>query len=136
MFLIWDDALRSGSMSSEDVEFLKESLLKKEYNVLPTKQDKWVSLHSSFGLICWSDDDKLGREFKHLKGVDFLYFGESSPEGNQMAPGKISDIMKRLGIPVLSEVLSFSLPVICTSIFMHILIFYTLVPRNTNFAFL
>ncbi|KAH6786758.1 hypothetical protein C2S52_006310 [Perilla frutescens var. hirtella] len=106
VFLIWDDALKSGSMSSEDVEFLKESLLKKEYTVLPTRQDKWVSLHSSFGLVCCSDDDNLGREFKHLRGVDFLCFGESTLEDNQMLPEKILVIMQRLGIPVLSEIVT------------------------------
>lgn len=108
MFAVWGDALRSGLMSSEDVEFLKESLLKKEYTVLPTRHDKWVSLHSSFGLVCWSDDEKLGREFRHLEGVDFLNFGESTIEDNQMLPEKVSVIVQRLGIPVLSEVLSFS----------------------------
>lgn len=121
MFLIWDDALRSGSMTSEDVQFLKENLLKKEYAVLPTRQDKWVSLHSSFGIVCWSDDDNLRREFKHREGVDFLYFEKStlrsqsdaSGEDNQMLLGKVSVAMQRLGIPVLSKVLSSPLLSLC-----------------------
>ncbi|KAK6122876.1 hypothetical protein DH2020_043402 [Rehmannia glutinosa] len=89
VFLMWDDALKSGSLSFEDVEYLKESLLKVEYNVLPSRQDKWVSLHSSFGLICWCDDDNLGKEFRHLGGVDFLYFGESTDEERKMLRAKI-----------------------------------------------
>ncbi|KAK6145809.1 hypothetical protein DH2020_019678 [Rehmannia glutinosa] len=88
VFLMWDDALKSGSLSFEDVEYLKESLLKVEYNVLPSRQDKWVSLHSSFGLICWCDDDNLGKEFRHLGGVDFLYFGESTDEERKMLRAK------------------------------------------------
>ncbi|KAL0433044.1 UNVERIFIED_CONTAM: protein NO VEIN [Sesamum latifolium] len=107
VFLMWDDALKSGLMSCEDVAYLKESLLKKEYTVLPTRQDKWVSLHSSFGLICWCDDDNLGREFRHLDGVDFLCLGESADAENQMLQAKVSIIMQRLGIPALSEVYIF-----------------------------
>ncbi|KAL2463369.1 Histidine kinase [Forsythia ovata] len=72
VFLQWGEAIKSGSMSSEDVEYLQESLLKKEYAVLPTRQDKWVSLHPSFGLVCWCDDDDLGREFKYLEGIPAL----------------------------------------------------------------
>ncbi|KAK4433814.1 protein NO VEIN [Sesamum alatum] len=106
VFLMWDDALKSGSMSCEDVAYLKESLLKKEYTVLPTRQDKWVSLHASFGLICWCDDDNLGREFQHLNGVDFLYFGESADAENKMLQAKVSTIMQRLGIPALSEIVT------------------------------
>ncbi|XP_047947665.1 protein NO VEIN isoform X1 [Salvia hispanica] len=114
VFLIWDDALRSGSMTSQDVQFLKENLLKKEYAVLPTRQDKWVSLHSSFGIVCWSDDDNLRREFKHREGVDFLYFEKStlrsqsdaSGEDNQILLGKVSVAMQRLGIPVLSKIVT------------------------------
>ncbi|KAL8491297.1 hypothetical protein ACS0TY_023070 [Phlomoides rotata] len=106
VLLIWDDALKSGSMSLDDVEYLKESLLKKEYTVLPTRQDKWVSLHSSFGVICWCDDYNLGREFRHLEGIDFLCFGESTDDDKQMLPAKVSNIMQRLGIPALSEIVT------------------------------
>ncbi|KAG8375990.1 hypothetical protein BUALT_Bualt09G0016500 [Buddleja alternifolia] len=106
VLLMWGDALKSGSLSFEDVEYLKESLLKKEYTVLPTRHDKWVSLHASFGLICWCDDDNLGREFGHLEGVDFLYFGESTEEENQMLRAKVSTIMQSLGIPALSKIVT------------------------------
>ncbi|KAK6161744.1 hypothetical protein DH2020_005125 [Rehmannia glutinosa] len=89
VFLRWGDALKSGSLSLDDVEYLKESLLKKEYAVLPTRQDKWVSLHASFGLICWCDDDSIGNEFKHADGIDFLYFGEFTDEENKTIQAKI-----------------------------------------------
>ncbi|KAK4489070.1 hypothetical protein RD792_004864 [Penstemon davidsonii] len=89
VFLRWADALKDGSLSLEDVEFIKESLLKKEYPVLPTTQDKWVSLHASFGLVCCCDDDYLGAEFKHLEGVNFLYFGESTNEESRMLHAKV-----------------------------------------------
>lgn len=104
MFLRWSDALKSGSLNLEDIEYLKISILKEEYTVLPTRQDKWVSLHASSGLICWSDDDDLGTEFKHFEGVDFLYFGEFTGEENQINLAKISAIIQRLGIPALSQV--------------------------------
>lgn len=97
-------------MSLEDVEYLQDSLLKKEYAVLPTRQDKWVSLHPSFGLVCWCDDDDLGREFKHLEGVNFLYFGEFPDEEHAMLQAKILIIMNRLGIPALSKVPSLTPP--------------------------
>ncbi|EPS73278.1 hypothetical protein M569_01478, partial [Genlisea aurea] len=99
VFAIWGDALKSGSLSSQDIEYLKQNLLKKECTVLPTKQDRWVSLHSSFGQICWCDDDGLRREFEHLEGVNFLYFVDPS-----CVLGKVSNVMRELGIPALSEV--------------------------------
>ncbi|KAL9140420.1 hypothetical protein ABFS82_14G036400 [Erythranthe guttata] len=106
VFLMWNDALKSGSLSFEDAEYLKENLLKKENTVLPTRLDKWVSLHSSFGLVCWCDDDDLGTEFRDLEGVDFLHFGESTDEKNPMLRAKVSTILKRLGIPALSEIVT------------------------------
>ncbi|KAL6503587.1 hypothetical protein OROGR_025510 [Orobanche gracilis] len=106
VFLIWDDALKSGSLSFEDVKYLKESLREKEYTVLPTIQDKWVSLHPSFGLICWCDDDDLRKEFRHLYGIDFLHFGESTDERDRMLGVKASTIFEKLGISTLSEIVT------------------------------
>ncbi|KAL3634393.1 hypothetical protein CASFOL_021447 [Castilleja foliolosa] len=106
VLLIWDDAMKSGLLSSEDVKYLSESLQKKEYAVLPTRLDKWVSLNSSFGLICWRDDDDLGKEFRQLGGVDFLYFGESTDEEYQMLRPKVSTIVQRLGIPAITEIVT------------------------------
>ncbi|XP_073128056.1 protein NO VEIN [Henckelia pumila] len=106
VLLRWNDALKSGSLSLEDIEYLKVSLLKEEYTVLPTRQDKWVSLHASSGLICWSDDDDLAREFKHFEGVDFLYFGKFTGEESKIYMAKISAIIQRLGIPALSQIVT------------------------------
>lgn len=84
---------------------LKECLSKLEFPVLPTVQDKWVSLHPSFGLVCWCDDKKLKKEFKHSDNLDFLYFGELTEDNNkEMVHEKISFLMRSLGIPTISEV--------------------------------
>ncbi|XAR62555.1 hypothetical protein NMG60_11017357 [Bertholletia excelsa] len=106
VFVHWSDGLKSGLLSSEDVVYLKENLLKVEYTVLPTVLDKWVSLHSSFGLVCWCDDDKLRKEFKPLDNIDFLYFGELTDNEQEVLQSKVYVLMKTLGIPALSEVVS------------------------------
>ncbi|GER41663.1 histidine kinase [Striga asiatica] len=106
VFLLWDNALKSGSLSLEDVVYLKESLQEKKYAILPTRQDKWVSLHPSYGVVCWCDDNDLGREFRHLHSVEFLHFGESTEEEKQSLRSKFSAIMQRLGIPALSEIVT------------------------------
>ena len=83
---------------------LKENLLRSECTVLPTLQDKWVSLHPSFGLICWPDDDELKQQFKCSDGVDFLQFGELNKEDKEKLSGKIATLMHNIGVPFLSEV--------------------------------
>ncbi|XP_057497767.1 protein NO VEIN-like [Actinidia eriantha] len=103
VFLQWSDGLKSGILSLEDIAYLKECLLKLEFAVLPTVLDKWVSLHPSFGLICWCDDEKLRNEFKHVDNVDFLYFGDLSDEEQEILRVKVSVLMQNLGIPALSE---------------------------------
>jgi len=75
--------------------------------VLPTEQDKWVSLHPSFGLVCWCDDRKLRKQFKHFDNIDFLCFGELGEDEKQiLQTTKVSILMQTLGIPALSEVRS------------------------------
>ncbi|KAL4331696.1 hypothetical protein HN51_038485 [Arachis hypogaea] len=106
VFLKWADGLRSGLLSLEDVIYLKDCLSKLEFPVLPTVQDKWVSLHPSFGLVCWSDDKKLKKEFKHSDNIDFLYFGELTKDDKEQVQNKISNLMKNLGIPAISEVVN------------------------------
>ncbi|KAL2507860.1 Histidine kinase [Forsythia ovata] len=106
VFVMWADGLQSGSLCSGDVEYLKDCLLRKEYAVLPTAQDKWVSLHPSFGLVCWCDDDTLREEFKNCNDIVFLYFGVLTDEEKQVPKERISTIMHRLGIPALSEVIT------------------------------
>ena len=72
-------------------------------------QDKWVSLHQSFGHICWCDDEQLRKEFMNLNNIDFLCLGDLTNEEKQMLHDKVSVLFRRLGIPCLSEVLSFIL---------------------------
>ncbi|KAM1036680.1 hypothetical protein ACFX2C_031574 [Malus domestica] len=102
VLLKWTDGLKSGS-SAEDILYLKRSLMKIECTVLPTVQDKWVSLHPSFGFVCWCDDLMLRQQFLHLDGVHFLYFGELSHDDVEMLFKKVSILLKALGIPALSE---------------------------------
>ncbi|KAG6731183.1 hypothetical protein I3842_01G116900 [Carya illinoinensis] len=106
VFLKWSDGLQTGILTPEDVIYLKECLLKLELTVLPTEQDKWVSLHPSFGLVCWCDDSKLWEQFKNVDNIDFLYFGKLNEVEKQILQTKVSVLMQALGIPALSEVVS------------------------------
>ncbi|XP_055813894.1 protein NO VEIN-like isoform X2 [Solanum dulcamara] len=106
IFLKWVDELNSGSLRSEDIGFLKQGLLTKEYLVLPTAEDKWVSLNPSFGLICWCDDDKLRKEFKYFDDIKFLYFGKLNDEEKEILKTKVSIFLRKLNIPSLSEVVT------------------------------
>ncbi|XP_006360949.1 uncharacterized protein [Solanum tuberosum] len=106
IFLKWVDELNSGSLRSEDIDFLKQGLLTKEYLVLPTAEDKWVSLNPSFGLICWCDDDKLRKEFKYFDDIKFLYFGKLNDEEKEILKTKVSIFLRKLNIPSLSEVVT------------------------------
>lgn len=105
LFLKWNDGLVSGSITAEDISYFKECLTKPEYTVLPTVLDKWVSLHPSFGIVCWSDDESLRKELKHVEGVDFLYFGEPT-DNQEMLPANVTKLLRTLGIPALSEVVT------------------------------
>lgn len=104
MLVRWADELNSGIAKPEDILYLKEKLQKWESTILPTLQDKWVSLHHSFGLICWADDDELKQQFKNSHGVDFLQFGELSTEDKEVLAGKVAKLMDSLGISALSKV--------------------------------
>ncbi|XP_022722630.1 uncharacterized protein LOC111279838 isoform X2 [Durio zibethinus] len=106
VFLKWADELKSGLLSTEDISRMKECLNKSEYTLLPTVLDKWVSLHPSFGLVCWCDDEKLRKRFKHLDNIDFLYFGTLNDNEKELLQTKVSVLMRTFGIPVLSEVVT------------------------------
>ncbi|XP_071721673.1 LOW QUALITY PROTEIN: protein NO VEIN-like [Rutidosis leptorrhynchoides] len=106
VFLKWADGLKSGLLNSEDIIHLKECLTKSECTVLPTVQDRWVSLHASLGPVCWCDDNKLGKRFKNLDNIDFLYFGNLNDNERGMLKTKVSILFKALGIPALSELVS------------------------------
>ncbi|KAG2314534.1 hypothetical protein Bca52824_017656 [Brassica carinata] len=103
IFLKWSDDLKSGK-SAGDVVHFKEKLSELDYTVLPTESDKWISLHSSFGLVCWCDDEKLKKRFKKKDNIQFIYFGENTDEEQEVLHTKVSVLMHSLGIPSISEV--------------------------------
>jgi hypothetical protein len=103
----WANDWHSESDKMNDILYLKESLQKLETTILPTTVDKWVSLHPSFGLICWVDDDELKLQFKKSNDVNFIQFGDLSFEDKQMLYGRVAALMKTLGIQALSKVISF-----------------------------
>ncbi|XP_050366227.1 protein NO VEIN [Argentina anserina] len=105
VFLMWTDGLKSG-LSPEDIVSIRDSLKKMECMVLPTVHDKWVSLHPSFGLVCWCDDKKLSKQFKHLDGLDFLNFGQLTKDNEEILCTKMPNLMQTLGIPALSQVVT------------------------------
>ncbi|MCL7027725.1 hypothetical protein MKW94_028800 [Papaver nudicaule] len=106
VILKWADDLKSGLLTPEDVLYLKEFLLKLESTVLPTVLDKWVSLHPTFGVVCWCDDEQLKKQFKHSDNISFLYFGELSDDEKEILSEKISGFMRSIGVPALSEVIT------------------------------
>ena len=107
--LKWSDSLKSGLLSPEDIIYLKEHLMKINCAVLPTEYDKWISLHPSFGLVCWSDNLKLRKQFQHSDKIEFLYFGKLSEDEKKILRTKVSVLMQTIGIPALSDVRSLSL---------------------------
>lgn len=94
--------LESSVSQLNDIVDIRNCLMKQKYAVLPTAQDKWVSLHPSFGVVCWCDDDNLMKEFRHLEGVNFVGFSQAIDcEATRLNNFKL---MQKLGIPALSEV--------------------------------
>jgi len=118
----WAKYLQSESDKMNDILYLKESLQKLETTILPTSADKWVSLHPSFGLVCWVDDDELKQLFVNSSDVYFIQFGDLSSEDKQMLYGRVAALMKSLGIQALSKVIDIFLWYSCFSIFSLLLI--------------
>ncbi|KAK1272823.1 hypothetical protein QJS04_geneDACA012207 [Acorus gramineus] len=102
----WANDLKRGLVKQEDYFDLKQCLCDLENTVLPTMENKWVSLHPSFGLICWCDDEELGGQFTHSSGVNFLHFGELNTDEKKMLSGVVAHLMQQIGIPALSEMVS------------------------------
>jgi len=99
------DELKGGKVSSEDILQVSGYLKKLEYTVLPTLRNRWVSLHPSFGLVCWCDDEKLMKEFSILDKIELLHFGELVDDEKEMIYVKLPLLMHALGIPAFSEVI-------------------------------
>ncbi|GJW40613.1 hypothetical protein Tco_0066458, partial [Tanacetum coccineum] len=89
VFQKWNDGLDLGVLSSDDVDYMKKIMEEKEMKILPTVKNKWLSLHQSFGLICWCNDEELRKEFMNLNGIDFLSFGELTDLKKQMLQTKV-----------------------------------------------
>lgn len=96
----WVKDIESRIASYDDILKLKELLHKAEYKVLPTVRGTWVSLHASFGLTCWVDDEKLIQHFDNVPSVNFLQL----PELESGTNGNIASFMQSLGIPAISKV--------------------------------
>ncbi|CAA6667060.1 unnamed protein product [Spirodela intermedia] len=95
VFIKWSDDIKSGRIENEEIVLLRESLRKVENMVLPTMQNRWVSLHPSFGI-----------QFKHSDNVNFIQFGELSNDDMEILSGKLSTLLQKLGIVALSEIIS------------------------------
>ncbi|KAI7727548.1 hypothetical protein M8C21_003852, partial [Ambrosia artemisiifolia] len=91
VFVMWSDGLKSGVLSFEDIEMLKRKLEEKKMKVLPTAQDKWVSLHSSFIHLGSCVGVMMKSLLRNLRKKEMLEV-------------KVSFLMKNLGIPAISEV--------------------------------
>lgn len=63
-----------------------------------------MSLHPSFGLVCWADDDDLKHQFQNSSAIEFLQFGELSLDDKQTLCVRVASLMDILGIPALSKV--------------------------------
>ncbi|KAG0447816.1 hypothetical protein HPP92_028133 [Vanilla planifolia] len=102
----WASELKNGLLSLDQISELKDKLLKLENTVIPTEQDKWVSLHPSFGLLSWSDDDHLKKQFKHNDGISLIMFGDLSIEEKALLSGEVATFLRKLDVHPLSEVVS------------------------------
>ncbi|KAE8650296.1 protein NO VEIN [Cucumis sativus] len=106
VFLKWANGLESGLLGSEDMAYLKECIGSPEFKVLPTEQDKWVSLHPSTGIVCCCDDMGLRQQCKNMGKIDFVYFGEIGNDKGKVFQAHFSHLLKALGVPLLSEIVT------------------------------
>eukprot|EP00252_Welwitschia_mirabilis_P019653 TRINITY_DN4609_c0_g1_i1.p1 TRINITY_DN4609_c0_g1~~TRINITY_DN4609_c0_g1_i1.p1 ORF type:complete len:760 (-),score=131.36 TRINITY_DN4609_c0_g1_i1:76-2355(-) len=107
---LWAEAVHSGCADVMEISRWKECFYNPLNSVLPTLQDKWISLHSNYGLICWNDDDDddhLGKQFMGHGGVHFLLVSSGTMLNNSLSEddvkSKVTAFWRALGIPPLSE---------------------------------
>ncbi|XP_022980319.1 uncharacterized protein LOC111479725 [Cucurbita maxima] len=74
--------------------------------VLPTEQDKWVSLHPSTGIVCWCDDKELKQQCKNMGKIYFVDFSEIDSDKTEVFRAQFSHLLKALGVPLLSEIVT------------------------------
>ncbi|XP_022924460.1 uncharacterized protein LOC111431955 isoform X2 [Cucurbita moschata] len=106
VFLKWANGLKSGLLGSEDTAYLKECIGNSEFMILPTEQDKWVSLHPSTGIVCWCDDKELKQQCKNMGKIYFVDFGEIDSDKTEVFRAQFSHLLKALGVPLLSEIVT------------------------------
>ncbi|KAK1306280.1 hypothetical protein QJS10_CPA10g01355 [Acorus calamus] len=98
----WAEDLKSGPLKPEKVAHFHEI----NNTVLPTVQDKWVSLHPTFGLVCWPDDEELWVQFEHSEDINILQVGEISDAKRKLLSENFALLMQNIGVPFLSEIVS------------------------------
>lgn len=86
------------------MSYLKECIGSSEFMVLPTEQDKWVSLHPTTGIVCCCDDKILRQQCKKMGKIEVVYFGEIDNDKTEVFKEKLFHLLKALGVPLLSEV--------------------------------
>lgn len=108
VFYLWAEDIESQRVDCNEISRWKDCLHDLDNPVLPTVQDKWVSLHPKFGVICWYDDAELGKQFKHCNGVYFLRIDAGGKRNKTKAKNgvqtKLITFIRAMGIPSLSEV--------------------------------
>ncbi|XP_057847024.2 protein NO VEIN isoform X2 [Cryptomeria japonica] len=104
----WAEDIESERVDSKEISRWKGCLHDLDCSVLPTIQDKWVSLHQQGGLVCWCDDVELGKQFRSCHGIYFLHLNTEGKfnkiRGKDGIPSKVLTLMRTMGIPSLSEV--------------------------------
>ncbi|KAI5075193.1 hypothetical protein GOP47_0009269 [Adiantum capillus-veneris] len=116
VFSKWSLDIDNRKLSFSALCKLKEVLHSKDSPILPTTQNKWVSLHSSEWLVCWCDDDVIGRQFSSSK-IFYVCVGTSSAKGLIEAEvnsqiGQLLPFFKAMDILPLSKVVQ-QQPTIC-----------------------
>lgn len=101
----WSHDIEMGQVSCTDLCEWKELLQNMDNRVLPTVQDKWVSLHSSMGLVCWCDDEVLGQQFQDCRGISFLHVSSlSGVVQDTKKKRNLRPFLQAMNVPPLSEV--------------------------------
>jgi hypothetical protein len=108
VFYLWAEGIETEQIDSKEISRWKDCLHDLGNSVLPTMQDKWVSLHPNFGLVCWYDNAEIGEQFKHCNGVYFLCIDAGGKRKKTKAKDKVRakliTFMRAMGISSLSEV--------------------------------
>ncbi|CAN6347979.1 unnamed protein product [Urochloa humidicola] len=105
VILRWADDLSSGKMKSGQLLKLINNLVKEDGTVLPTIQDRWVSLHPNFGRVYWTESKDLMEELADLSDIYFLYFGELTDTEKEYLSGDVANFLEEIGVLSLGKLL-------------------------------